>query len=93
MNNKLCIVNDSTRHNLLCELLSNDVSPCKEILWNPGHFCLWNLKASTLGARDFSYAVSGFGQVLNSDPREKFFLAADETKLPDAREKKLRYPR
>ena len=26
---------------------------------------------STLGARDFSCAVSGFGQVLKSDPREK----------------------
>ena len=25
----------------------------------------------TLGARDFSYAVSGFGQALISDPREK----------------------
>ena len=25
----------------------------------------------TLGARDFSCAVSGFGQVLKSDPREK----------------------
>ena len=26
---------------------------------------------TTLGARDFSCAVSGFGQVLKSDPREK----------------------
>ena len=31
----------------------------------------------TLGARGFSCAVCGFGQVLKSDPREKrFFLAA-----------------
>jgi len=30
----------------------------------------------TLGARDFSCAVFGFGQVLKSDPCEKFFLAA-----------------
>ena len=32
--------------------------------------------APTLGAKGFSCAVSGFGQVLKSDPREKFFLAA-----------------
>ena len=30
---------------------------------------------ATLGARGFSCAVSGFGQVLKSDPRENFFLA------------------
>ena len=29
------------------------------------------MTSSTLGARGFSYAVSGFGQVLKSDPREK----------------------
>ena len=55
----------------------------------------------TLGARGFSCAVSGFGQVLKGDPREKlrrscqFGLrpntcrpAADKVKLPVAREKK-----
>ena len=30
----------------------------------------------TLGARGFSCVVSGFGQVLTSDPREKFVLVA-----------------
>ena len=30
----------------------------------------------TLGSRGFSCALSGFGQVLKSDPREKLFLAA-----------------
>ena len=34
------------------------------------------LRQVTLGARDFSCAVSGFGHVLKSDPREKFFLGA-----------------
>ena len=62
----------------------------------------------TLGARGFSYAVSGFGQVLKSDPRvfSRGFAArvfglrpntrrstADETKLSDAREKKPLVPR
>ena len=46
-----------------------------------------------LGARGFSCAVSGFGQVLKSDPREKLRRSclrptADETKLPVTREKK-----
>jgi len=42
----------------------------------------------TLGARDFSSAVSGFCQVfiVKSDPREKF------PKIPAAREKNLWYP-
>ena len=79
---------------------------------------------STLGAWSFSCAVSGFGQVLKSDLREKlhstewknlylcmnlstlgtrgffsrlcrscFRPAADETKLPDALEKKPLVPR
>ena len=30
-----------------------------------------SLRENTLGARDFSCAVSGFGQVLKRDPREK----------------------
>ena len=30
-----------------------------------------NLQSGTLSARDFSSTVSGFGQVFNSDPREK----------------------
>ena len=56
----------------------------------------------TLRARGFSCAVSGFGQVLKSDPRfARVFglwsktcrLAADETKLPVAREKKPLVPR
>ena len=49
----------------------------------------------TLGTRGFSCAVSGFGQVLKSDPRffsplrhSCLWSSADETKLPDAREKK-----
>ena len=33
----------------------------------------------TLGARDFSCAVSGFGQVLKSDPREK---PLDQSAIP-----------
>ena len=58
----------------------------------------------TLGARGFSCVVSGFDQVLKSDPRgfatRVFDLrpntcrpAADETKLPVAREKKPLVPR
>ena len=49
----------------------------------------------TLGARGFSCAVSGFGQVLKSDPRRRSCLrpSADETKLPVAREKKPLVPR
>ena len=45
----------------------------------------------TLGSRDFSCAVSGFGVfgLLPNTCR----LAADETKLPDAREKKPLVPR
>ena len=31
-------------------------------------------ESNTLGARGFSYAVSGFRQVLKSDPREKLFF-------------------
>ena len=58
------------------------------------HFCLVKLifrrqfcRNPTLGARGFSCAVSGFGLVLKSDPREKLRRsclrpAADETKLP-----------
>ena len=34
---------------------------------------------ATLGARDFSCAVSGFGQVLKSDPREK---PLDQSAIP-----------
>ena len=57
------------------------------------HFCLVKLifrrqfcRNPTLGARGFSCAVSGFGLVLKSDPREKLRRsrlrpAADETKL------------
>ena len=50
---------------------------------------LWD----TLGARGFSCAVSGFGHVLQNDPREKLRRSclrplADETKLSVAREKK-----
>ena len=58
-----------------------------------------NSLTCTLGARGFSCAVSGFGQVLKSDPREKLFFflaaspAADKTKLPVAREKKPLVPR
>ena len=63
---------------------------------------------STLCARDFSCAVSGFGQVLKSDLREKLFLAASllvssaegrrfvglrPTKLLLTREKKSLVPR
>ena len=56
----------------------------------------------TLGARGFSCAVSGFSQVLKSDPRfARVFglwpntcrLAAYQTKLPVAREKKPLVPR
>ena len=50
----------------------------------------------TLGARGFLCAVSGFGQVLKSDPRGKPNTSrpvADETKLPVAREKKPLVPR
>ena len=35
----------------------------------------------TLGARDFSCAVSGFGQVFISDPREKQLSCAREKPL------------
>ena len=57
-------------------------------------FCLVKLiirrqfcRNPTLGARGFSCAVSGFGLVLKSDPREKLRRsclrpAADKTKLP-----------
>ena len=31
-------------------------------------------ESNTLGAKGFSCAVSGFGQVLKSDPREKLFF-------------------
>ena len=53
---------------------------------------------TTLGARGFSCANSGFGQVLKSDSREKLRRSclrpsADETKLPVAREKKPLVPR
>ena len=47
-----------------------------------------NSLTCTLGARGFLCAVSGFGQVLKSDPREKLFFflavspAADKRKLP-----------
>ena len=77
-----------------------------------GCLWLWGVNAqslkpvtllSTLGARGFSCAVSGFGQVLKSDPRfaaRVFGLrpntcrsAADETKLPVAHEKKPLVPR
>ena len=52
----------------------------------------------TLGARGFSRADSGFGQVLKNDPREKLRRSclrpsADETKLPVTREKKPLVPR
>ena len=49
-----------------------------------------------LGARGFSCALSGFGQVLKSDPRLRSNTCrpvADETKLPVAREKKPLVPR
>ena len=49
----------------------------------------------TPGARGFSCAVSGFGQVLKSDPLRRSCLrpSADETKLLVAREKKPLVPR
>ena len=37
---------------------------------------LFDQGSGTLGARDFSCVVSGFGQVLKSDPRDNLFLAA-----------------
>ena len=47
-----------------------------------------SLASSTLGARGFSCAVSGFGQVLKSLRPNTCRPAADETKLLVAREKK-----
>ena len=41
------MVNDITRHNLLSGVY-HDGSSCMVILWNPGHFCLWNLEARAL---------------------------------------------
>ena len=38
-----------------------------------------NMGVLTLGARGFSCAVSGFGQVLKSDPREK---PLDQSAIP-----------
>ena len=70
--------------------------------------CVVILRKITLGARGFSCAVSGFGKVLKSYPRvfPRGFAArviglrpntcrpaVDETKLPDAREKKPLVPR
>ena len=60
-----------------------------------------SIRRSTLGARGFSCAVSGFGQVLKSGFAARVFGVrpntcrppADETKLPDAREKKPLVPR
>ena len=54
---------------------------------------LWD----TLGVRGFSFAVSGFGHVLQNDPREKLRRSclrplADETKPPSHARKNLLYP-
>ena len=59
-----------------------------------------SIRRSTLGARGFSCAIFGFGQVLKSGFAARVFgvrpntcrLTADETKLPDAREKNPSYP-
>ena len=59
-----------------------------------------SIRRSTLGARGFSCAIFGFGQVLKSGFAARVFgvrpntcrLTADETKLPDAREKNPWYP-
>ena len=45
----------------------------------------------TLGARDFSYAVSGFGQAFISAPPLAFRPSAEKSD-PTAREKNLWYP-
>ena len=67
-----------------------------------GTFGRWVPLVFTLVARGFSCAVSGFGQLLKSDPHFFLFLfffvfslrsSADETKLPVAREKKPLVPR
>ena len=55
-------------------------------------------ESNTLGARGFSCAVSGFRQVLKSDPREKLFffrrgIGLRPMKLLVAREKKPLVPR
>ena len=71
---------------------------CPAVMLNIGDS---SISRSTLRARGFSCAVSGFGQVLKSDFAARVFgvrpntcrPVADETKLPDAREKKPLVPR
>ena len=71
---------------------------CAAVMLNIGDS---SIRRSTLGARGFSYAVPGFGQVLKSGFTARVFdvrpntcrPAADETELPDAREKKPLVPR
>ena len=85
-----------------------DFRPIGDITLYKHFFLLCYERNCTLGARDFSCAVSGFCQVLKSDSREKFFLAASPlvssaegwrrvglrpTKLLVTREKKSLVPR
>ena len=49
--------------------------------------------AYTLGARGFSCVVSGFGQVLKSDPPEHVSACSGRSEAPVAREKKPLVPR
>ena len=87
-----------------CSYSCFDFRPIGDITLYKHFFLLCYERNCTLGARDFSCAVSGFSQVLKSDPREKFFLAASPlvsstegwrrvgllpTKLPVTREKKI----
>ena len=50
---------------------------CDNLVWRASHY-FQNM--FTLGARDFSCAVSGFGQVLKSDPRGRTRVALRPTK-------------
>ena len=69
---------------------------CTDLFWKATlvKFCSRNMKFYP-GCQRLSCAVSGFGQVLKSDPLRRSCLrpSADETKLPDAREEKPVVPR
>ena len=59
----------------------------KELVLLKRHFLTVRCASSTMGARDFSCAVSCFGQVFVSVPREKHFSRGRKS-VPTAREKK-----
>ena len=64
---------------------------CNNLVWRASHY-FQNM--FTLGARDFSCAVSGFGQVLKSDPRGRTRVGLRPTKRssPSHARKNLWYP-